>query len=391
MFGEPWQRHTKLTSRRKARCDKTIPCSLCIKRGVTHLCRLEPQFIIPDTSPSVGGVAPSELESLRESVNAELESLRQRVAELERTAAATAHERSLRATSVGSRPSLSGEPDIATEDAATTLEFFALGVDRREGPERERVQHHSNSRAASSTLPVVQRFSHLDHVQHEPYDRPMPESVMEALLPRENVQSILRFAEQGGWQHVCVFFPRLWEELEAFYTAVSVSWDLVDPTWVALLFVLKGIAIHQMTDRDAEACGLAEGDRYVLPTALMSAAEDALYAGQFLSRPTMWTVQVCAILSTCGHNVCDSALLSSLLAIGIKTAQALNLHGLGKPSRHLERAPSGSTPDRVRKVIDVEVGKRLWWALAQQVGSSFFTAKLTHSGLVHHPVPRRVV
>jgi hypothetical protein len=214
---------------------------------------------------------------------------------------------------------------------------------------------------------------------------------MEALLPRENVQSILRFAEQGGWQHVCVFFPRLWEELEAFYTAVSVSWDLVDPTWVALLFVLKGIAIHQMTDRDAEACGLAEGDRYVLPTALMSAAEDALYAGQFLSRPTMWTVQVCAILSTCGHNVCDSALLSSLLAIGIKTAQALNLHGLGKPSRHLERAPSGSTPDRVRKVIDVEVGKRLWWALAQQVGSSFVTAKLTHSGLVHHPVPRRVV
>jgi hypothetical protein len=79
-------------------------------------------------------------------------------------------------------------------------------------------------------------------------------------------------------------------------------------------------------------------DRLVLPNALVSAAEDALYAGQFLSRPTLWTVQTIAILTLCGHNVCESDLLSSLLAVGIKTAQTLNLHSLGRDASQLEKA-----------------------------------------------------
>jgi hypothetical protein len=99
----------------------------------------------------------------------------------------------------------------------------------------------------------------------------------------------------------------------------------------------------------------------------MSAAEEALQHGQFLARHTIWTVQAIAILSVCGHNVCESDLLSSLLAIGIKTAQALNLHGLGKISEHLGRAVPGDLGERRRRVVDVELGKRLWWSLTQQV------------------------
>jgi hypothetical protein len=106
-------------------------------------------------------------------------------------------------------------------------------------------------------------------------------------------------------------------------------------------------------------------DRFVLPNAFISAAEDALYHGQFLSRPTIWTVQATAMLTLCGHNVCESDLLSSLLAIGIKTAQALKLHTLGRTAEAL--AVALRTPTNIRRLQDLELGKRLWWALAQEV------------------------
>ena len=111
---------------------------------------------------------------------------------------------------------------------------------------------------------------------------------------------------------------------------------------------------------------LTPADRFVLPNALVSAAEDALYLGQFLSRPTIWTAQAIAILSVCGHNVCESDLLSSLLAIGIKTAQSLDLHSLGR-----------ATDVSGRKVIDVEIGKRVWWTLTSQVGRKSAVAMST--------------
>lgn len=99
----------------------------------------------------------------------------------------------------------------------------------------------------------------------------------------------------------------------------------------------------------------------------MSAAEDALYAGSFMTRPSLWTVQAIAILSLCGHNVCDSDLLSSLLAVGIKMAQSLGLHSLGRRSRAIETKQSRGVDLSghldVTEVVDVEMGKRVWWAL----------------------------
>jgi hypothetical protein len=89
-------------------------------------------------------------------------------------------------------------------------------------------------------------------------------------------------------------------------------------------------------------------------------------------------VQTIAILTLCGHNVCDSDLLSSLLAVGIKTAQMLNLHSLGKSAAQLGQSGTTSDPgawdgqngsegeSRARRVVEVELGKRLWWALAQE-------------------------
>lgn len=88
-------------------------------------------------------------------------------------------------------------------------------------------------------------------------------------------------------------------------------------------------------------------------TAIMDAAMAAFHHANFLSRPSMFTCQAIAILGLCGHNVCDSDLLSSLLAIGIKHAQALGLHTLAKRRRGMSS-------------MDLEMGRRVWWSLTME-------------------------
>ena len=69
-----------------------------------------------------------------------------------------------------------------------------------------------------------------------------------------------------------------------------------------------------------------------------------------------------AILATCGHNIVSEdspSYLATLLAIGIKIAQALNLHRLGSEIFEVD-APSSAM------LIEREVGKRVWWVLTVQ-------------------------
>lgn len=227
-------------------------------------------------------------------------------------------------------------------------------MDRRLGDTQTSLRNH---------LPSL----HTRHILSEPASLP-PDSVTDSLLPFSNVTRILSFHEQNVyWQHGSVYFPNLWEEVRVFYevTSEEEGWEKVDGTWTALFFVLQAIAVHQMTDEQVVACGLNEGkswsttqanipaDRFVVPTALIAAAMSSLHHADYLSRPTIYTCQTIAILAVCGHNVCDSDLLSSLLAIGIKLGQTLNLHALGKAG--------------AQDVVVREVGKRVWWSLTMEV------------------------
>jgi len=101
-------------------------------------------------------------------------------------------------------------------------------------------------------------------------DFTVPESVSDALLPRNTVTSILAYAEfHVLWQHCCVHPPTFNKEVEAFWNAiaahgstsdgVSAGWASIEPTWIALLYVVMGIAVHQMDEYHAAGCGLSDG------------------------------------------------------------------------------------------------------------------------------------
>jgi hypothetical protein len=97
------------------------------------------------------------------------------------------------------------------------------------------------------------------------------ESITDVMLPRETVATILSYAETHVlWQHCCIHPPSFNKEVDTFWRAISTSgtdingissgWSSVEPTWVALLYVVMGISVHQMDREQALACGLSEGE-----------------------------------------------------------------------------------------------------------------------------------
>ncbi|KAN0065910.1 hypothetical protein ACQY0O_001043 [Thecaphora frezii] len=391
--------------------------------------------------------------------------------------------------------------ELAAEDAATALEFVALGKDRRQGlimaEVEAEVQLGSEGEQASDSVAVPyrakapiasaevvsgsvpqasdqtavgerERFpatSHAsdairrsfpaigislstqvkldlivrdfgDHVLpsnilKRPTERRVPDSIVSFALPAASIRPVIRLAKEiGAWQHCCVHFPTFEREVEAFLVMVGNdhhgqespaswppgqarrghvpdeanrnAWSMIDPAWLSLFFVIVSIAIHQMCAEESRDCGIQSGERQnQLASSLLGAAMDSLSLADYLVRPSVYCCQTIAVLCVAGHNICGSDLLTSLLAIGIKTGQTLNLHALGRTSRFLEEsmakrkrllekeqtllpdAGPGKHPARQgccrlkdessrqfatwkKRIVDLEVGKRVWWAFTQQ-------------------------
>lgn len=351
--------------------------------------------------------------------------------------------------------------ELASTDAATTLEFLTLGKDRRRDvdfdvsssdsevesglPESPRasgdqVQVSTRGSPASSRvrdpeaagsehgsdgrwrmlkhlrrgLPprVVKRIdsllrSHPDELPPanllaRPAAKPVTDGIKAVTLSPAGIRRIVGVAKEiGAWQHCCVHFPTFEREVEAF-VAIAVpeegnieyeGYRAIDPAWLSLFYVICSIAIHQMSEEESAYCGLgSETERTRSASVLLHAAMDSLSLADYLVKPSVYSCQTIAILCVAGHNICGSDLLTSLLAIGIKTAQTLGLHALGRTARFLEACAAqrgqvlhraGITcedtgtcrlPDESRRqfaiwkkrIIDLEVGKRVWWAFTQQ-------------------------
>ncbi|UZJ54248.1 hypothetical protein CBS101457_003568 [Exobasidium rhododendri] len=246
-------------------------------------------------------------------------------------------------------------------DAALTFEYLALGKDRTRGV----IVTHSSSQEGS-TLPTT------SNILSQPMKEPISVELQAMLLSRKTLDYVLMFAKDViTWQHACIHTPTFQRECEAFLSMEkSERWIWTDPLWLALFYVVQSIAIHQMPPTDVEEMF---GSRKTPAEDFLKASKDCLDLGRYLSEPSFYTCQALAILCVCGHNVTDSNLLSSYLAIGIKTAQTLNLHNLGGESARVERKVSesgGEIRDNTLawriKIIDLEMGKRVWWSFVQQ-------------------------
>ncbi|SNX85319.1 uncharacterized protein MEPE_04028 [Melanopsichium pennsylvanicum] len=351
--------------------------------------------------------------------------------------------------------------ELASTDAATTLEFLTLGKDRRRDVAFDASSYDSDGEVGHDNRPGMSaapgqiaspaslhvrhaetisseagpdgRSRMLKHLRRglparvvsridallrsnpddlppanllaRPTVKPITDGIKASTLSPSAIRRIVGVAKEiGAWQHCCIHFPTFEREVEAFLAitkpdkgdpedASLESYRAIDPAWLSLYYVICSIAIHQMSEEEGAFCGLgAETERMRLASVLLHAAMDSLSLADYLVKPSVYCCQTIAILCVAGHNICGSDLLTSLLAIGIKIGHTLGLHALGRTARFLEACAvqrgqvlyrvgirndeSGSLilPDESprqfaiwkKRIIDLEVGKRVWWAFTQQ-------------------------
>lgn len=436
-------------ARRKIKCDKKIPCQPCIKRNAGHLCSLDHEhsamtqtpigsasmnqyspfhsqqqteqtslsrhpstsampFPPPMQPPGGGSASNLDLYSQVQSLNATVSDLDRRLRMMEHfnrqngmnkmspNTSTYDHANEASPISASSSRIMHGSPtrrfahkstsSEGVADTALTFEYLALGRDRHRGI----LKHHQHNQSTQTGV----TFQTHENILKEPLQEPLSQRIQSALLPLKALDYVLTFAKDViTWQHACIHVPTFQREYETFLNLQpSDRWIWVDPLWLGLFFVIQSIAVHQMPQNDVEhICGTSQRP---LPEILLEAAIKCLEAGNYLSEPSLYTCQALAILCVTGHNVADSNLLSTYLAISIKTAQMLNLHHLAGESARIEallRSEGGeikdSSPEWRSRIIRLEIGKRVWWSIVQQ---DYLALPFCGSSMInprHHDTP----
>ncbi|GAA5936355.1 hypothetical protein JCM3775_006477, partial [Rhodotorula graminis] len=189
--------------------------------------------------------------------------------------------------------------------------------------------------------------------------------------PSPTAAAILQYSlERVGWQHGAVHAGQFLAECAEFDSWGAHRADKVNQAWLALYFAVLCVGVKHMAPDDARACGLTADDVRVLPKLWFDASVDALHRGQFLAQHSVFAVQTIVILVISCQDVGGSDLIATLLACGIRIAQHLHLSRFGPDDEwDRKRRAAGVDPksdEGVKGLVQREVGKRLWYALATE-------------------------
>ena len=250
-------------------------------------------------------------------VFAEIDVLRRRLYDLEGLHARVSSLESSRAAQEGNsyRSNTEDAPIASTDyeqDAATTLEFFALGADRRTGRD---VGQHSTAEFAGPDMPVRPLFivqiaglhsllslwSQTLNILDVP-SAALTEAALAALLPRYRVEPILAFSsEMCIWQHSCVQSLQFKRECAAFFDLLDMlagqeRFRYVRPAWLALYLAVQAIAVSQMSEQDASQSGLTDAEQATLPGIFFEGCMSCLNLAKYLEEPSLTVLQTISVL-----------------------------------------------------------------------------------------------
>jgi len=292
--------------------------------------------------------------------------------------------------------------DDGEVEAAVTLEYLALGRDgqsahvsraelRRPAAEGECAEApggelggHSAAGAGAQAPSGPPQPSALDELEQPAAlgpaagstssAPPPPPSQASVLPPAPTASAILQYSlERVGWQHGAVHAGQFLAECAEFDSWGASRADKVNQAWLALYLAVLCVGVKHMTADDARACGLTPDDVRVLPKLWFDASVDALHRGQFLAQHSVFAVQTIVILVVACQDVGGSDLIATLLACGIRIAQHLHISRLGSDDEwDRKRRAAGVDPqseEGVKGLVQREVRKRLWYALATEVRS----------------------
>ncbi|KAL8286362.1 hypothetical protein RQP46_004379 [Phenoliferia psychrophenolica] len=397
-------------TRKKIKCSKIIPCQQCIGRGKGKECHLAEQDAdMPPRDPlenphrETRMATEAEFDSLRSSVVG----IRQRLFHLEsalssfvpqfaqdgakmyayQSEEAKVETGTAVGGSVGGYHSQSEEPEMehlldadGDVEAAVTLEFLALGRDRKtehfaRGAVRRPDDEESfvpanphNGLSSSSNIDPSLQSSSLFPIDSSPYS-PNATSPTDSLPEKDLSDKIIRFSlEFALWQHSAVHPDVFLAEVAEFHSWKENRGNLVNQAWLALYYSLLCTGVRNMKPSDATAIGISAEDLKSLPKRYYDCSIASLYRSNFMSKHTVFTVQAIVVLNHSCLDIGGSDFSATLLSCGIRIAQHLSLHRFSSDEewekRRRRNGVDPSSPAGINGLIVREIRKRLWAALS---------------------------
>ncbi|GAA6064445.1 hypothetical protein JCM10212_000144 [Sporobolomyces blumeae] len=279
-------------------------------------------------------------------------------------------------------------------EAAVTLEYLALGRDRKEDhfhrAELRRPSPEADDEPTSPTLlpkptlgeaPTTPWPGAADPSSHAglagspsrsshayPPSHPGTAFSSEALPSPALSEFLITYSlDRTCWQHSAVHVGQFRAEHGEFLSWGDRRAELVNQAWLALYFSMLCVGVKHMPLEVAREGGLTQEDHVRLPRVYFDAAIAALHRANFLSRHTVYAVQTIVIIVVSCQDVGGSDLIATLLACGIRIAQHLNIHRFASDQEwENRRRASGVDPksqEAIKGLIQRELRKRLWYSL----------------------------
>ncbi|KIW15467.1 hypothetical protein PV08_05513 [Exophiala spinifera] len=354
-------------TRRKRKCDKTIPCSRCERLGlncsreIVHIRRRLGQH----------GSEIQFLTSIREDLEraepTEIESIVRRLAD---------HIDSLKlGTALNLNASLDNIPDRGRlhNDSVAVVEGQDSAIVTA-------VEHLAWGRSNGNCYP--HRHCACLYRQHWVANSPMnsqsfdfaasPMAAVANLPDCADAERLVSFhLTRIAWHHNCIHCPTFWRQCQAFWQTGKCD----HPLWIALYCSILSTTLFcvQNSAQFLEEFDLESG----LETAqqLFKTIVEVLYAGNFLQNMSFYAVQAIVISTEVAHNFGLSQLNATLFSAAIRIAECLGVHKIQDGV-----SPNLTTEEAWHETVEKEVGRRVW---CQIIIQDYFAIPFTDSYIIN--------
>ncbi|KAJ3533439.1 hypothetical protein NM208_g7984 [Fusarium decemcellulare] len=295
-------------SSRKVKCDKSVPCSRCIKRGQAEACMREMVIVRGEVTTWQDGPHVRTYEEL----SRENQRLRREIG------------------------TLRAELDKTLQSKPRPVPLRSIKVDQDgEGLEEELWQSLSTTQGKARTNSTILAWEDI-------------------LLPSPACSDRLIAYDRtwNSWVHYALEYPHFGDECTNFMESIqdNMSLDKADASWMAVYFSVLSTALLMMDDAEAENLPLPDGfTQQAVSANWYHAAIFCLHRADFLRVPSIRSVQAIAILGISFNNRGDSELGQHLWSASIRIAQKIGL----------DRGCS----EVASSCLSTEGQHRLWWTL----------------------------
>ncbi|KAJ9624335.1 hypothetical protein H2204_010891 [Knufia peltigerae] len=331
---------------RRQKCDRQLPCSRCIKRGIADQCTREwpTQY-----NPSIHRV----------------------------------YKRSRPLQGEGARSKSASSPTspqapTPTAGSRRPLQLNEFAAHDTRWADEPRLQYSfTPTKALISELRTQDSDTQLDHPWIDSTGtgfnstEDVHSEFLQMLLPKVgHIWDLVNYHELCLlWYHGCYFGPLFRWELENVLAGQDEKETLIvnglDLQWLGLLFSILAGSVTCAPERRLSQWGFQKDEGSRLSMQWYKASISCLNQANYTSNHNIYAVHTIATLTMSAHPLGQSAELSVLLGGALKIAQSLGLDKLDYDAS-LDETTNASTEEQRHRLIKREIGRRLWSQLCVQ-------------------------